>query len=511
MANKKTTKKNYTKKKTNSNGQTKKKYTSNKKANTNQVKKANTKKTQSNLSNEELLNNILTEKKIKLVAKEKVKTIYNYENEQHYVDLKKQQAEKAKIELEKKKKQERLEKERQIRRQKEIELAAAEQKKLKEEQERLKKEKEELEKTAEIISIFELQPNKKQTKKKKVIVKRNKKKKKLKKEIERLIAWIIVIIVGLGILFGLLKITTKVKEIIPSNNITLKSNVEDIEKAKLEEEYNNCLTRKSDEKDETEEVLNAKEELTSYIQNNYKASVAYEDLTTGFNYTYNASENYYAASAIKALDALYIYEKASTGEINLDETITYTAKYKWDSSKEMSKKSYGEKVSLRDLVKYAVTVSDNTAHQMLISYIGKSTLKEYAKSLGATSTLIGGDNFGQINVSDAIIYMKAINEFINNNEELGSELKSYFVEAELNGLELEDLGIKAAHKYGEYSPYFHDYGIVYAENPYVVAILTTEYKGDHLAKVQDISKKIYELHELYQENRKNICNEEVYN
>ena len=60
----------------------------------------------------------------------------------------------------------------------------------------------------------------------------------------------------------------------------------------------------------------------------------------------------------------------------------------------MKKKKYGTKVSLREFVKYSVIYSDNSAHQKLISYIGRNKLKEFGKSIGAKNTLNGGDNFG---------------------------------------------------------------------------------------------------------------------
>ena len=64
-------------------------------------------------------------------------------------------------------------------------------------------------------------------------------------------------------------------------------------------------------------------------------------------------------------------------------------------------------------------------------------------SLGAKYILDGTDKFGYISVDDAFIYLKTLNEFINNNEELGQELQSYLLNAEQNDLALPDLNIKA--------------------------------------------------------------------
>ena len=147
---------------------------------------------------------------------------------------------------------------------------------------------------------------------------------------------------------------------------------------------------------------------------------------------------------------------------------------------------------------------------MLVKYIGYSNLKAFGQSLGAQYTLTSGDNFGNLSANDGIIYMKAIYNFINQSGELGQELKSYFVQAEQNDLEFPDLQIQAAHKYGQYSEFYHDIGIVYDEHPYVIAILTREGKKDFESIVKDINSHLYKLHTLYIENRQNYCHTLVY-
>lgn len=274
---------------------------------------------------------------------------------------------------------------------------------------------------------------------------------------------------------------------------------------KIEENYQNCLSAKVTDDDYTEEINNAIEELNNYIKKHYNASILYENLASGFTYNYNTDKVYYAASTIKALDALYIYTKAFNGEINLDEKVDYESKFYDKSSKGMSQYKFGEKVSLRDLVKYVIVFSDNTAHNMLVNYIGRSNLQQFGNDLGAKNTLNGSDNYGNIDVYDAIIYMKQLNNFFNKDNSLSKELKSYFLLAEQNALEITEENVQAASKYGRYGYNYHEYGIVYAESPYVVAILTNEGKGDFGSKVEDINKHIYELNKLFTENRKSTC------
>lgn len=278
----------------------------------------------------------------------------------------------------------------------------------------------------------------------------------------------------------------------------------------LETDYQNCLSAPVDDTDFTIEMNTKIEALNTYIKENYKTSILYEDLNLGYTYKYNAEEVYYAASTIKSLVALYMYREADAERLSLDDTITYTRKYKVEASKGMNNHKYGDKVTLRDLVKYSVIYSDNSAHQMLVDYIGRDKLIEYGTFLGAKHTLYGGDNFGHIDVNDAIIYMKAVYNFINKGSSLSLELKSFFIAAEQNDLALPDLNIEAAHKYGSYSVYYHDIGIVYDKNPYVIAILTTEGKGDYESKVKDINRHVYTLHQAFYENREKICKEKFY-
>ncbi len=288
---------------------------------------------------------------------------------------------------------------------------------------------------------------------------------------------------------------------------------QEAEKKRLEEEerktnlFNECLNAQFNDSDTNEEIESSLEELNSYLEK-YRVSVLYKDISKGFLYNYKETKSYYAASTIKALDALYVYDKASSGEINLDDTITYTSDFRWTSSKFMQTHKIGDKITIRDLVKNAIMVSDNSSHQMLVSRIGRSTLKEYGKSLGAEYTMEGEDNFGHISANDASLYMENIYYFIINNQELGSELKSYFVDSEQNDLKME--GIDAACKYGEYSELYHNVGIVYDDEPYVLVILTKEGKKKGQEIIREISSKIYNLHKLYHTNRESVCNKKVY-
>ena len=268
--------------------------------------------------------------------------------------------------------------------------------------------------------------------------------------------------------------------------------------------YDECMSEEVNENDNSEEMAIYQQELNDYLSN-YKVSIYYKDLNKGFSYIYQGDKMYYAASLVKTIPAMYIYEKAINGEIDLDSKLTYSSRYDYTDSAFFDHTKFGTQVSIRDIVKYAIFYSDNSAYMMLIDYAGSNNLKEYAKSLGINNYM-DTDKFGHVTVSDAYIIFNKLNSVIDNGGELGEELKYYFVNSDNNDLMMGEYSILAATKYGETAPFYHNAGIVYDSNPYIVAILSEEFNGDYEQKIREIARKIYDLHLTYYKNRTDYCN-----
>lgn len=279
-----------------------------------------------------------------------------------------------------------------------------------------------------------------------------------------------------------------------------------------QEKYNACIIKPYEEGELTEELQNKKQEVNNFIvKNNYKASVYYEDITTGFTYTYKQATVYYGASLIKLVDALYLINKAIAGEIDLDtETVTYTSEYKKAFSSGMSSHNYGDKVTLRELITHAISVSDNSAHMMLYDYIGRENLKNFGISLGSKTILTTGtDKFGNQTAEDTNIYLKEAYKIISENEEYGSFLKEIMDNDVRNSFNTDT--IKIYHKYGACDPYYyHDIGLSLENHPYAISILTLHENSNYKEVVQNIHSKIIELQNLFYETREKTCHLEIY-
>lgn len=334
-------------------------------------------------------------------------------------------------------------------------------------------------------------------------------KRRKKKHLKTIPFLILLLLIGGGVYFGIEYYQKKEEHHI----FLTKKQKEEEERIKKEQEekYNACLNRTFTEEEMTEELEQKQKEIDAFItSNHYKTSVLYEDLTTGFSYSYRPTTVYYGCSLIKIVDAIYLINKAIAGEINLDtETVTYTANYKRAFSSGMEKRKIGEKVSLRDLIDYAITYSDNSAHLMLIDYIGFNTLKTYGQGLGAKVILTGGDNFGNQTVEDTTIYLKEAYRIIIENEEYGPFLKRIMNNDNRNAFNTDS--IRIYHKYGSYGDNYHDIGLsLDDENPYAISIFTLHENSGYLRVVQGIHEKVRELHNAFYENRKAVCQIEVY-
>lgn len=298
----------------------------------------------------------------------------------------------------------------------------------------------------------------------------------------------------------------KIEKMLDEENNNYLSIHEELEMTK---EYTDCILEGYSEEDNTLMISNKIEELNDYFKSNYgyRISVYYEDTNTGFSYGYRENEIYYGASLIKLLEAMYIYDEAILGSININDEMIYTSKYKNDYSIGMDEYRYGDKVSFKKLADYVVRYSDNTAHAMLYGYIGRDKLIRYGESIGAKYTLQGDDTYGSQTVMDTNMYLRHAYKLIGNGTEYGKMLEESMMNTLYNSLYLTlEEENNVAHKYGWYGSNYHDIGIVFEDGAvYNISVLTTYGEEDYEDIVRDIHKRVNELHNEFYNMRKNEC------
>jgi len=265
----------------------------------------------------------------------------------------------------------------------------------------------------------------------------------------------------------------------------------------MDEKYHECLTNGITENNFNDITKEKKNNILTYIKNNgilyYYTDYTYNDIIK-----YRENESIYGASLIKLVAALYLVDN----EIDLSQTVKYEAKHKMAFSTGMQTRKIGENVTLDDLMKYTMTYSDNTAHNMILQFIGKDKLKEYGLSIGGTVVMTGWDNFGNQTAADMNVYLKKAYDLFETKPN-GGKLKEYMYNHDKNALNFDS--VEFAHKYGSHSSYFHDAGLYIGDHPYSIAILTSKGEERGPSYVTHLSRLTYEYHEAYYNNLEEYC------
>ncbi|NBI27774.1 serine hydrolase [Chengkuizengella marina] len=222
----------------------------------------------------------------------------------------------------------------------------------------------------------------------------------------------------------------------------------------------------------------------------------YENLVTGTSMSYQKEKVYAGASTIKLPLAVYIYQEAANGNLNLDQKLTYSVIHYYEGSGVIQFQPFGTQYTIRDLVKKMIVHSDNVAYIMLTKKMGRANFISFLKEIGGKNVFPNGYN--KLSAEDLAIYAKTLNEFIDEHELLGQELLDSFVYTDYN--DTIPAGVSesnVAHKVG-YLPLeliYHDVGIVFEEHPYILVIMT---KGIPYEKVRgviaQVTKKIHNIH-----------------
>ena len=238
-------------------------------------------------------------------------------------------------------------------------------------------------------------------------------------------------------------------------------------------------------------------------------SLAYYDLTLGFEYSFNADALMDPASMIKAPFALSLLIAASEEEdaiqranlsdptrvFDMDKTITYTrAAYFREGSGEIVNSSDGTVYTYRELFYHLLHCSDNVAYWVLLNEYGNDRLISLARSIGADSLL---DSQSTFTASDGIKILKAIYEFTESDAYYASFMKQAMMSGRHTLLISDSVSpTPSAHKYGWDTDAYCDMGIVYTDAPYLVIIMTNYDEGDpaKISYLQSILKLIHGFH-----------------
>lgn len=244
------------------------------------------------------------------------------------------------------------------------------------------------------------------------------------------------------------------------------------------------------------EDITVKETVQEYMtsrnltENNF-AFFYYNPQNQNF-YFFNQDKFFTAASTMKVPIATIYYDKINNGELTLDKTLQYKSNnYEAGGGTTNLKYSIGDNIPISFLLEQMIVNSDNTAWKILMSGLGGNSASRKLATQYTYREL--PTNFTSENIISAG-YGYDIIKHIYENQEKYEELISYMKKSSGGGyLKKNITDYEVAHKYGSYDGNIHDYGIVFADTPYLIGIFTSKVPNAE-DLIADINKSILEIH-----------------
>ena len=218
-----------------------------------------------------------------------------------------------------------------------------------------------------------------------------------------------------------------------------------------------------------------------------KASVYFTDFANGKWMNVNRDETYYPSSLGKIPIAMAYYELAENSNSVLGQEITYSGGPDLNDSQDIKPAKAiipGKTYTVEQLIQYMIVDSDNNAAQLLYNNIDKNTLQNIYGDLGipvnddATIANLDFITPQQIGLLFRVLYNATYLSRDDSEKLLELMSESSFTQGIVAGLPSSTI---VAHKLGlvgiqtngvttEHE--LHDCGIVYANDPYLVCVMT---------------------------------------
>ena len=234
-------------------------------------------------------------------------------------------------------------------------------------------------------------------------------------------------------------------------------------------------------------------------------SVFFLDLDTNAYVDVNGAAPIPAASTIKVPILIVLFQEVDAGKVRLDEILTMRKDLIGTGSGDMQWQAPGTQFTVLETIQNMITVSDNTATNMVIARLGGiSVLNQRFKSWGLTSTSLSnplpdleGTNLTSAKDMGFLMLRVSQGELISarsRDRALGIMQKTVNDSLLPRGLAE---GATIAHKTGDIGTSIGDVGLVDVPNGkrYVAAVLTKRaYNDDRAAElIRQISRTAYQF------------------
>ncbi|MGX7095759.1 serine hydrolase [Gemella bergeri] len=307
----------------------------------------------------------------------------------------------------------------------------------------------------------------------------------MKKVVKKILKFIIESSVVVLIIYGVFSAGGYVKSKKYKDNQVEVSKQEQVQKNNESKEENQ--EKKKLNQVELDEAMN---NIVSKYQGNNEIGVVYKNFSTGYRFAVADDKYFTAASTVKVVYAMKIYDRIKAGEISKDKPIYYNKKFLEEGGGEITNQPKKDSYELEYVIQNMIQYSDNTATRMLIgnSATAADILTKYFAQLGVSLPLAQAQ---KNKVTPKM--MEATWSKLYSEKENYPELFKYLQDTKDS--EWIKKGIqdkKIASKYGGIDANMHDTAIVFGNQDYMLLIYTNNL-SDSGNSISEIAKEINNL------------------
>lgn len=254
---------------------------------------------------------------------------------------------------------------------------------------------------------------------------------------------------------------------------------------------------KQQEESATENTKLSETELNETFDNiiekykgNNEIGIVYKNFSTGYKYSQEDNKYFTAASTIKVVYAMRIYDRIRNGEVSEDADIYYNPNHLEEGNGQITNSKKKNSYKLDYVIQNMIQYSDNTATNMLVgdSATAADLLVKYLDNLGIQ---LSQEEAQKNRITPAM--MEVVWTKLYNERDKYSKLIEYLEGSEAGEVIKEGIpNKKIASKYGALDANYHETAIVFGDKDYMLLIYTNKLNKSKQA-IKDIAKKIDEI------------------
>lgn len=198
----------------------------------------------------------------------------------------------------------------------------------------------------------------------------------------------------------------------------------------------------------------------------------------------NADQSVYAASVAKLPILYYAQKQLDKGKYTLTQSFTYTdavlafdGAYDTEGSGSLSKIADNKDYSVEHLLKAIAQESDNAASNIAAYYLTNQFDKEFNKQIRQ----IAGQSWDMVSREATVRMAGQVMEAIYHQDGV---IIDYLAQTSFDKERIaKDIPVRVAHKIGDAYDFRHDVAIVYADQPFILAIFTEHMTYDEITAI----------------------------